>query len=304
MELVRRHTGRYELPLPYFLPTGYGHMKLINAMSRECLDCRNSPPASWSVEQVAAQVAISGLQGRPQARARVWHLVWAVPSRELLICVHVPFLLLLVQLNARSLSPGPPQGAAVSARFFAARIDGAALLRLNRSALLSGLRIAEDEVEALEPWVRRIRSDNAKVWAFGVHCCARWLSNMPTRTDWIQVRSVMRDVRGVALHFGGMCQLPPYPHQLHCSVAFIQYHNNVSVPRVCTPPVHFAHFAQALTLPTLGPLRPKEASVHRIGWKGRRFLEAFKAFHQVCRVHAAAQELWSRHAGYMCGLRE
>ena len=76
MELVRRHTGRYDLPLPYFLPTGYGHVKLMNAMSRECIDCRNEPPASWSVTQVASQVAISGLQGRPQARSQCPTPAW------------------------------------------------------------------------------------------------------------------------------------------------------------------------------------------------------------------------------------
>ena len=75
----------------------------------------------------------------------------------------------------------------MSARFVAARIDGAALLRLNHSGLLHGLALSEEVAEALEPWVRRMRSDNAKVWAFGVHCCARWLSNMPTRTEWLQV---------------------------------------------------------------------------------------------------------------------
>jgi hypothetical protein len=180
MELVRRHSGRYDLSLPFFLPTGYGHVKFMNSMTRECVDCRTSPPAKWSIEQVGTQLAVSGMQGRPL-------------------------------------------GAAVARRFVELRIDGPALLALNRSALSHGLGLSEQVVAMLEPWVRRLRSDNAKVWAFGVHCCARWLTNMPSKEDWLQI----------------------------------------------------------LTLPVLGPLRPKEASVHRIGGKGKRFLEAFKAFHQA-----------------------
>lgn len=111
----------------------------------------------------------------------------------------------------------------VSHRFERAAIDGRALLLLNESALREGLGLPDEVVEMLMPWVARMRSANIKVWAFGVHCCARWMNNMPSKEAW----------------------------------------------------------ARALLLPELGPLRPKEATVHRIGRSGRRFLEAFKSYHQI-----------------------
>lgn len=58
-EVLRRKSGAYDTPLPYFLPTNYGHVKLVNAMHPHCLDCRVAPPASWSVAQVAKQVVLS-----------------------------------------------------------------------------------------------------------------------------------------------------------------------------------------------------------------------------------------------------
>ena len=118
-------------------------------------------------------------------------------------------------------------GGNVSSRFLAARLTGASLLALpdaNVTRLLRDELLLPDDVSAaLLPWIARLRSPNPKVWAFGVHCCARWLANMPTREQW----------------------------------------------------------HSALALDVYGPLRPKDASVHRIGWSGRRFLETFKSFHQV-----------------------
>jgi len=94
---------------------------------------------------------------------------------------------------------------------------------LNESALALGLGLPPAVTAMLLPWITRLRSPNIKVWAFGVHCCARWLVTMPSHTNWLQT----------------------------------------------------------LGLEALGPLRPKEAGVHRIGRAGRRFLEAFKSYHQV-----------------------
>ena len=54
MELARRATGRYEQPLPFYLPVAQPELKLMHAMHPRCLDCRLYPPANWSVAQVAA----------------------------------------------------------------------------------------------------------------------------------------------------------------------------------------------------------------------------------------------------------
>ena len=127
------------------------------------------------------------------------------------------------QLREAGLQGRQPESDRVSRLFEARGIDGPALVALPGRRGLQKLGLDADEARQLLPWLSRVQSTNPKVWAYGVHCCARWLTNMPGKKEWLE----------------------------------------------------------ALALPELGPVRGKMATVHRLNMPGRRFLEAFKALHQV-----------------------
>ena len=71
IELVRRHSGQYELALPWILPHDQSAVELMNEQHPECLDCHRHPPTRWSPTQVAQQVR-EELLARPQ-RLRLEH---------------------------------------------------------------------------------------------------------------------------------------------------------------------------------------------------------------------------------------
>ena len=129
------------------------------------------------------------------------------------------------QLREAALQGRQPASERVGRLFEARGVDGAALVALPGRRGLQKLGVDADDARQLLPWLRRVQSSNPKVWGYGVHCCARWLSNMPGKREWLD----------------------------------------------------------ALRLPELGPVRGKMATVHRLSTNapGRRWLEAFKALHQV-----------------------
>eukprot|EP00966_Prymnesium_polylepis_P314206 7260976-Prymnesium_polylepis.1 len=63
MAQVRRHSGEYDLALPWFVPHNQSSVDLMNIVHPACLDCHHHPPTHWTSAQVAQQVSLAGLQG-------------------------------------------------------------------------------------------------------------------------------------------------------------------------------------------------------------------------------------------------
>ena len=62
MELVRRRSGAYALPLHWVLPTDRADAAAMQAAHPRCLDCHKWPPPKWTPGHVATQAAEAGLQ--------------------------------------------------------------------------------------------------------------------------------------------------------------------------------------------------------------------------------------------------
>ena len=147
MELVRRHSGDYNLALPWLLPVDQRGAELMNSEHSGCLDCRRYPPPSWKPVQVAAQVRAAGLQG--------------------------------------ATTLGGVDVSGVPETFARARVGGRQLLNLTTPSQLRALGVPRAADALLLPWTQRLRNVHlGRNWGAGAYCCASFSSNMPTLEQW------------------------------------------------------------------------------------------------------------------------